>query len=90
MGRKLCKANCVRAHQLSYTLHICAYVCYNKQGNKDRAITFLTVIQKKRVWNVDWNITYSDLFTAGFPHSLQSDTETVPHLGHYLSLPLPF
>jgi hypothetical protein len=49
--------------------------------NKDQAITFLTVIQEKRVWNIDWDTTYPDLFIAGFPQSLQSNTEIVPHLG---------
>jgi hypothetical protein len=48
----------------------------------------MTVIQEKRVWNVDWDTTYPDLFIAGFPRSLQSNTETVPHLGHYVFLPL--
>jgi hypothetical protein len=71
---------CVRAHTRSRT-H-CTYMLTCVITNKDQSITFLTVIQEKRVWNVDWDTTYPDLFIAGFPHSLQSNTEFVPHLGH--------
>lgn len=70
---------CLRAHTRSRThyTHMPTYVV----TNKDQAITFLTVIQEKRVWNIDWDTTYPDLFIAGFPQSLQSNTEIVPHLG---------
>ena len=84
MGCKLCKANYVRAHTCSPTRY--KYTPTYVVANEDQAITLLTVAQEKRVWNVDWDTTYPDLFIAGFPHSLQSNTETAPHLGHYLFL----
>jgi len=71
---------CVRAHTRSRTHY--TYMRTYVIVNKDQAITVLTVIQEKRVWNVDWDIAYPDLFTAGFPHSLQSKSEIVPHLDH--------
>ena len=71
---------CVRAHTRSLTHY--TYVRTYVITNKDQAITFLTAIQEKRVWNIDWGTTYPELFIAGFPHSLHCNTEIVPHLGH--------
>jgi hypothetical protein len=80
---------CARAHSLVHITHY-TYMLTYVITNKGQAITFLTVIQGKHVRNVGWDTTYPDLFIAGFPYSLQSNTEIVPHLGHYLFLPLSF
>ena len=80
---------CARAHALVHITHY-TYILTYVITNKGQAITFLTVIQEKRVWNVEWDTAYPDLFTAGFRHSPQSNTEIVLHLSHYLFLPVPF